>query len=91
MHFRVVPSNFSAAMFYAFFKGLFFLLFKFFYKEIHLENVDRVPQEGPLILVSNHPNTMMDPVMLALYSGRNPYFLGKSTLFKTRFTNWFLP
>jgi len=76
-------------MFYAFFKGLFYLLFKVFYRGIHLENRERVPGEGPLILVSSHPNTMMDPVMLALVSGRNPYFLGKSTLFTTPFTRWF--
>jgi len=54
-----------------------------FYRQIHVENKDRVPQTGPVILASNHPNTMMDPLLVALLSGRNPHFLGKSTLFNS--------
>ncbi len=76
-------------MFYLLLKQLFRLLIWAFYRSIHVEHQDRVPSKGPVILVSNHPNTMMDPVLLALFSGRNPHFLGKSTLFSSPVTRWF--
>ena len=76
-------------MLYIFLKYLAILMVKIFYRRIDVENRDRVPQTGPVILAANHPNTMMDPVLVALLSGRNPYFLGKSTLFNSRFNTWF--
>lgn len=76
-------------MFYKSFKLLFRFLMWVFFRRIEVEHGERVPQSGPVILVANHPNTMLDPVLIALFSGRNPYFLGKSTLFKNRFTKWF--
>ncbi len=39
------------------------------------------PEEGPVILVANHPNGLLDPVVLRLALGRPVAFLGKSTLF----------
>ena len=60
-----------------------------FYKRIHVEHKDRFPKIGPVILASNHPNTMMDPLLVALASGRSPHFLGKSTLFRTKIAQWF--
>lgn len=76
-------------MLYQFLKYLFFPLVYIFYRRIYVEHNDRVPGKGPVILASNHPNTMMDPLLLALFSGRNPHFLGKSTLFNTRIARWF--
>lgn len=77
-------------MLYHFLKYIFFFVVYVFYRRIHVENEDRVPAEGPVILAANHPNTMMDPLLVALYSGRNPHFLAKSTLFKTWIQRWFL-
>ena len=54
-----------------------------FFRRIHVEHRDRVRKTGPVILAANHPNTMMDPLLVALLCGRNPHFLGKSTLFET--------
>ena len=57
---------------------------RFFYRRILVENKQRVPITGPVILASNHPNTMMDPMLVALLSGRNPHFLARSTLFSSK-------
>ncbi len=54
-----------------------------FFRRIHVEHRDRVRKTGPVILAANHPNTMMDPLLVGLLCGRNPHFLGKSTLFET--------
>jgi len=76
-------------MLYRILKLLFIFLIKVFFRRIHVEHRERVPVTGPVILVSNHPNTMMDPLLVALLSGRNPHFLGKSTLFASRIARWF--
>jgi len=60
-----------------------------FYRSIHVENKDRVNKKGPVILVANHPNTMMDPLLVTILCGRRPHFLGKSTLFNTRIAKIF--
>lgn len=39
------------------------------------------PADGPVILVANHPNGLLDPVVLRLGVGRPVAFLAKSTLF----------
>ncbi len=70
-------------MLYHFLKYLFLFVVKVFFRRIHVEHQDRVPLKGPVILAANHPNTMMDPILVALLSGRNPHFLGKSTLFSS--------
>jgi len=60
-----------------------------FYRRIHVEHKERVPKKGPVILAANHPNTMMDPLLVALLCGRNPHFLGKSTLFNSKLAKAF--
>ena len=62
-----------------------------FFRKIDIRGRDRVPADRPLIFVANHPNVMLDALMLGLYApGEIPRFLGKSTLFKNLFYAWFL-
>src|SRR5690606_32504145 len=49
-----------------------------------------LPEQGPLLLVSNHPNTFMDPVVIASLLRQPVYFIAKSTVFGSSFTNWLL-
>ena len=77
-------------MLYHILKYFFIFLVKVFYRRIHVGYKERVSRKGPIILASNHPNTLMDPLLVALLSGRNPHFLGKSTLFKNVIAKIFL-
>ena len=52
-----------------------------FYNSISVEHQDRIPKKGPVIFAANHPNTMMDPLIVAASCGRRVSFLAKSTLF----------
>ncbi|MCB0332114.1 MAG: 1-acyl-sn-glycerol-3-phosphate acyltransferase [Bdellovibrionales bacterium] len=55
-----------------------------FYSRISLEGAP--PQEsGPLLVVSNHPNFLLDPLVLLSSFRRNLWFLAKSTLFRPPF------
>ncbi|MEW6368165.1 MAG: 1-acyl-sn-glycerol-3-phosphate acyltransferase [Acidobacteriota bacterium] len=38
--------------------------------------------EGPLLLLANHPNALLDPALLIATATRRPRFLAKSTLFR---------
>jgi len=53
---------------------------RLFFPTIALEGAERVPA-GPVIFVLNHPNALVDPLVLRLALGRPVRFLGKSTLF----------
>ena len=39
------------------------------------------PSSGPLLLLPNHPNSLLDPAVIWATSGRDVRFLAKSTLF----------
>src|SRR5580704_4820189 len=63
-------------------KGLARLLVHVFFRRIELQNGDRLPATGPVVLVANHLNGLVDGLLLMATLGRYPRFLGKSTLFK---------
>jgi len=41
----------------------------------------RVPRTGPVLIVANHPNSLMDPALVAAVAGRPVRFLAKAPLF----------
>ncbi|MDF1506277.1 1-acyl-sn-glycerol-3-phosphate acyltransferase, partial [Roseisolibacter sp. H3M3-2] len=46
------------------------------------------PAEGPLLVVANHPNSLLDPAMVTLAVGRPARFLAKAPLFTDRNVGW---
>ncbi len=49
---------------------------------------DVVPREGPALLVANHPNSLMDPVLVIGAAGRRVRFLAKAPLFSDKMVGW---
>ena len=43
---------------------------------------ETVPSGGPILLVANHPNGLIDPILLASTTNRTVRFLGKAPLFE---------
>lgn len=53
-----------------------------FFRRIELVNSDDLPENSGLIFVSNHPNALIDPMLVFVALPRRVAFLAKHTLFK---------
>ncbi len=49
---------------------------------------ESVPEEGPVLLVGNHPNSLFDPALVAVAARRPVRFLAKAPLFTDRAIGW---
>ena len=49
-----------------------------------------VPARGPVLLVANHPNSILDPAMVAAGARRPVRFLAKAPLFGDRLVGWLM-
>ena len=61
-----------------------------FYRRVSSQHLDQIPNKGPIIFVCNHPNTMIDPLLVGTTCKRKLFFFAKATLFNNTFTNWIL-
>jgi 1-acyl-sn-glycerol-3-phosphate acyltransferase len=55
-----------------------------------VERVGQALPAGPVLVVANHPNGLLDPPLIVATSGRQPRFLAKSTLFTMPLVGWFV-
>jgi len=77
-------------MIYRFLKIIIGLGIGFYYKEVRIKNLERSKLKGPLIVIANHPNTMMDAWIIGKLFNRRIYFMAKATFFSTPFKRWLL-
>ncbi len=75
-------------MLYNFLKIIFKLALRVFFKEYKVINKTEIPSDGPLIVVSNHPSTFMDPIIVASLLKQDARFIAKGTLFNSVFKDW---
>jgi glycerol-3-phosphate O-acyltransferase/dihydroxyacetone phosphate acyltransferase len=47
-----------------------------------------VPATGPVLLVANHPNSLLDPTLVVASAGRPVRFMAKAPLFSDRKIGW---
>lgn len=62
--------------------GLFF-----YFKKIQVVHLEKIPKNGPLLLLSNHQNALLDALLIATKSGRFSYFLTRAAVFKKPMVN----
>ncbi|MDX1651292.1 MAG: lysophospholipid acyltransferase family protein [Brumimicrobium sp.] len=58
---------------------------RLYYKEIRIKNKHNLPQKGPLIIIANHPNTLMDAWVVGMICKQPIYYMAKATLFDSKF------
>lgn len=51
-----------------------------FFREVRVQGFERVPRGVPLVLVANHHNSLIDPLLVLAHLDAHPRFLAKSTL-----------
>jgi len=60
---------------------IIFKLVRLFYPRLEVQGIENVPANRPIIFVLNHPNGLLDPMVLMVGLKRRVAFLAKSTLF----------
>ena len=68
------------------FSGLSRTALKVFYR--FRVDGERVPGDGPVLLVANHPNSLLDPAMVVAAARRPVRFLAKAPLFRHPGVGW---
>jgi glycerol-3-phosphate O-acyltransferase / dihydroxyacetone phosphate acyltransferase len=58
------------------------LLIHIFFRDVEVDGGDNLPESGPVVVVANHTNGLVDGLLLMATLNRYPRFLGKSTLFR---------
>jgi 1-acyl-sn-glycerol-3-phosphate acyltransferase len=52
-----------------------------FFRKIIVEGKENLPKNRPVILVANHQNALIDPLLLATHTQLNPWFLTRAAAF----------
>lgn len=65
-------------------------LFAFFYRRVFTIHAENIPNGKPTIVVANHSNTFIDPVLIAAMQHRPLCFWARSNEFKNPFLAWFM-
>ena len=75
---------------YRFVRGIARTLLRAEYRSIEVSGADRVPAAGPVVLVANHENSLVDSMAILVASPRMASPLAKAPLFKVRLVKPFL-
>lgn len=62
----------------------------FFFKAVEARHAERVPRTGPVLLCINHPNNLIDSLLVGAVVPRKVHFLAAAWLFKNRLLARFL-
>jgi glycerol-3-phosphate O-acyltransferase / dihydroxyacetone phosphate acyltransferase len=63
---------------------------RLFFRRVEIVGRGRVPRDGAVLFVLNHPNGLVDPCFLLCHAPRRVSFLAKSPLFKTPVIGYFV-
>ncbi len=76
--------------FYYFLRGLIWVTFRIYFRKIVNSDPKAMKLRGPYLLVSNHPNTLLDPLMEVIFIREQVFLVANYGLFKNPVTNFLL-
>lgn len=79
--------NILLQLFYRFLQGLVWVSFKLYFRRIVFINKERLSFKGPMLVISNHPNTLMDPLVALYRVSEQCFLLANYSLFKHPVSN----
>jgi len=53
-----------------------------FFRQVEVAGLEHVPLDGPVLFAGNHPNSLIDPILIITTCGRKVHFAAKDALFK---------
>ena len=65
--------------------GLFF-----YFRRIHIHNINFVPNNKPVLFLANHQNALLDALLIAVNTRKFTYFLTRAGVFKSALVSRFL-
>lgn len=71
-------------MVYTFLKKIITASLVVFYRSIVVDGKENIPRKGPLIVAANHPNTFMDPLLIAAFIKQRVGFLANGGIFRNK-------
>jgi 1-acyl-sn-glycerol-3-phosphate acyltransferase len=75
-------------MFYDILKFVLKIALKFFFRTIEIKKNTSIPDNVPLLIVSNHPSTFLDPIVIGTSVKQQLYFLTRGNVFTSPFIKW---
>lgn len=55
-----------------------------FFRHIEVVGLENIPADGAVVFAGNHPNSLIDPILIITTCGKKVHFAAKDTLFKNR-------
>ena len=80
----------SRRQLYTIIRAIAKLAMSVFFQKIELRHGENVPKRGPVLFVANHPNSIMDALVMGVVTKRKVNYLGHAGLFSNRPKTWFL-
>jgi 1-acyl-sn-glycerol-3-phosphate acyltransferase len=77
-------------MLYALLRSIAGMALRWFYRRIDVEGLERLPRNAPSLLVCNHPNALVDAMLVAWAVPRRVVLTAKATLFENPVLGAFL-
>jgi len=77
-------------MIYALLRAVAGLALRWYYSGIDVEGLERVPRDAPVLLVVNHPNALVDALVVGWTFPRRLVLTAKATLFANPVFAWLL-
>ena len=69
------------AIFYYVMRAYIALGFEFYYKKILVTGKENIPKNKAIVFISNHPNALIDPLLVGTHSSRIIYYLTQASVF----------
>jgi len=75
---------------YALLRAIAGVALRWYYRDIQVEGLDRIPRKRPILLVVNHPNALVDALLVGWVVPRRVLITAKSTIFTNPIAAFFL-
>ncbi|MFQ5824593.1 MAG: lysophospholipid acyltransferase family protein [bacterium] len=80
----------SIHVLYRFIRSIVKIAMAIFFQKIELRHGQNVPRRGPVVFVANHPNSIMDALVMGVITKRKVNYIGHAGLFSNKLKSWFL-